>query len=104
MKEREVLTPTDEEYHQNKKVYTVPFVCGCCDLEKQLAVVVKVHPCFVQKESRGRVCRKVVGKKFLIFVEGFFQIRDNDLYIIIDFNICCKSFLDVESALIYLKI
>jgi pyridoxal 5'-phosphate synthase pdxS subunit len=30
--ESEVLTPADEEYHLNKKVYTVPFVCGCRDL------------------------------------------------------------------------
>ncbi|QIZ06491.1 pyridoxal 5'-phosphate synthase lyase subunit PdxS [Priestia megaterium] len=30
--ESEVLTPADEEYHLNKKDYTVPFVCGCRDL------------------------------------------------------------------------
>lgn len=30
--ESEVLTPADEEYHLNKKMYTVPFVCGCRDL------------------------------------------------------------------------
>ncbi|MDQ0221412.1 pyridoxal 5'-phosphate synthase lyase subunit PdxS [Peribacillus cavernae] len=30
--ESEVLTPADEEYHLNKKLYTVPFVCGCRDL------------------------------------------------------------------------
>ncbi|RFU61466.1 pyridoxal 5'-phosphate synthase lyase subunit PdxS [Peribacillus glennii] len=30
--ESEVLTPADEEYHLNKKIYTVPFVCGCRDL------------------------------------------------------------------------
>ena len=30
--ESEVLTPADEEYHLNKKEYTVPFVCGCRDL------------------------------------------------------------------------
>jgi pyridoxal 5'-phosphate synthase pdxS subunit len=30
--ESEVLTPADEEYHLNKKAYTVPFVCGCRDL------------------------------------------------------------------------
>ena len=28
----EVLTPADEEFHLNKKDYTVPFVCGCRDL------------------------------------------------------------------------
>ncbi|PLT31959.1 pyridoxal 5'-phosphate synthase lyase subunit PdxS [Bacillus sp. V5-8f] len=30
--ESEVLTPADEEFHLNKKMYTVPFVCGCRDL------------------------------------------------------------------------
>ncbi|ENH98461.1 pyridoxal biosynthesis lyase PdxS [Gracilibacillus halophilus YIM-C55.5] len=30
--ESEVLTPADEEYHLNKKEYTVPFVCGCRNL------------------------------------------------------------------------
>lgn len=30
--ESEVLTPADEEFHLNKKDYTVPFVCGCRDL------------------------------------------------------------------------
>lgn len=30
--ESEVLTPADEEYHLNKREYTVPFVCGCRDL------------------------------------------------------------------------
>lgn len=30
--ESEVLTPADEEYHLNKKDYTVPFVCGCRDI------------------------------------------------------------------------
>ena len=27
--ESEVLTPADEEYHINKKEFTIPFVCGC---------------------------------------------------------------------------
>ncbi|WP_170005863.1 pyridoxal 5'-phosphate synthase lyase subunit PdxS [Bacillus fonticola] len=30
--ESEVLTPADEEYHLDKKSYTVPFVCGCRDI------------------------------------------------------------------------
>ncbi|HEY4553509.1 MAG TPA: pyridoxal 5'-phosphate synthase lyase subunit PdxS [Bacillaceae bacterium] len=30
--ESEVLTPADEEFHLNKRDYTVPFVCGCRDL------------------------------------------------------------------------
>ncbi|TYS12882.1 pyridoxal 5'-phosphate synthase lyase subunit PdxS [Rossellomorea vietnamensis] len=30
--ESEVLTPADEEYHLNKRDYTIPFVCGCRDL------------------------------------------------------------------------
>jgi len=30
--ESEVLTPADEEFHINKKEFTVPFVCGCRDL------------------------------------------------------------------------
>lgn len=30
--ESEVLTPADEEYHLNKREFTVPFVCGCRDL------------------------------------------------------------------------
>jgi pyridoxal 5'-phosphate synthase pdxS subunit len=30
--ESEVLTPADEEFHINKRTYTVPFVCGCRDL------------------------------------------------------------------------
>ena len=30
--ESEVLTPADEEFHLNKRDFTVPFVCGCRDL------------------------------------------------------------------------
>ncbi|RGR79369.1 pyridoxal 5'-phosphate synthase lyase subunit PdxS [Heyndrickxia coagulans] len=30
--ESEVLTPADDEFHINKKEFTVPFVCGCRDL------------------------------------------------------------------------
>ena len=30
--ESEVLTPADEEFHLNKKEFTIPFVCGCRDL------------------------------------------------------------------------
>lgn len=30
--ESEVLTPADEEFHLNKKPFSVPFVCGCRDL------------------------------------------------------------------------
>ena len=30
--ESEVLTPADEEYHLDKRPFTVPFVCGCRDL------------------------------------------------------------------------
>ncbi|WP_462405788.1 pyridoxal 5'-phosphate synthase lyase subunit PdxS [Gracilibacillus sp. Marseille-QA3620] len=30
--ESEVLTPADEEYHLQKRAFTVPFVCGCRDL------------------------------------------------------------------------
>jgi pyridoxal 5'-phosphate synthase pdxS subunit len=30
--ESEVLTPADEEYHINKWIYRIPFVCGCRDL------------------------------------------------------------------------
>ncbi|WP_096156140.1 MULTISPECIES: pyridoxal 5'-phosphate synthase lyase subunit PdxS [Bacillus] len=30
--ESEVLTPADEEYHLDKRSFTVPFVCGCRDL------------------------------------------------------------------------
>lgn len=30
--ESEVLTPADDVYHIDKKVFTVPFVCGCRDL------------------------------------------------------------------------
>ncbi|MED4267398.1 pyridoxal 5'-phosphate synthase lyase subunit PdxS [Priestia megaterium] len=30
--ESEVLTPADEEFHLNKNMFTVPFVCGCRDL------------------------------------------------------------------------
>lgn len=30
--ESEVLTPADDEFHINKREYTVPFVCGCRDL------------------------------------------------------------------------
>ncbi len=30
--ESEVLTPADEEFHLNKRAFTVPFVCGCRDL------------------------------------------------------------------------
>lgn len=34
--ESEVLTPADEEFHINKKVFKVPFVCGCRDLGEAL--------------------------------------------------------------------
>ncbi|MBE3570156.1 MAG: pyridoxal 5'-phosphate synthase lyase subunit PdxS [Bacillales bacterium] len=30
--ESEVLTPADDQFHINKKEFTVPFVCGCRDL------------------------------------------------------------------------
>lgn len=30
--ESEVLTPADEEFHLRKDQFTVPFVCGCCNL------------------------------------------------------------------------
>lgn len=32
--ESEVLTPADEEYHLNKKEFTIPFVCGARNLGK----------------------------------------------------------------------
>lgn len=50
--ESEVLTPADEEYHLNKRDYTVPFVCGCRDLGKAHAVLAKVLPCFAQRVSQ----------------------------------------------------
>lgn len=34
--ESEVLTPADEEYHINKKEFTIPFVCGARDLGEAL--------------------------------------------------------------------
>ncbi len=34
--ESEVLTPADEEFHLNKKEFTVPFVCGARDLGEAL--------------------------------------------------------------------
>ena len=34
--ESEVLTPADEEYHIDKDMFTVPFVCGCRDLGEAL--------------------------------------------------------------------
>lgn len=34
--ESEVLTPADEDYHINKKEFTVPFVCGARDLGEAL--------------------------------------------------------------------
>ncbi len=34
--ESEVLTPADEEFHILKSEFTVPFVCGCCDLGEAL--------------------------------------------------------------------
>ncbi|MBD3284682.1 pyridoxal 5'-phosphate synthase lyase subunit PdxS, partial [Candidatus Uhrbacteria bacterium] len=34
--ESEVLTPADEDYHVNKHVFKVPFVCGCRDLGEAL--------------------------------------------------------------------
>lgn len=34
--ESEVLTPADEEYHINKHLFRVPFVCGCRDLGEAL--------------------------------------------------------------------
>jgi len=34
--ESEVLTPADEEYHINKKEFTIPFVCGACNLGEAL--------------------------------------------------------------------
>ena len=34
--ESEVLTPADEEYHLNKKEFTIPFVCGARNLGEAL--------------------------------------------------------------------
>ena len=34
--ESEVLTPADEQYHIDKHMFTVPFVCGCRDLGEAL--------------------------------------------------------------------
>jgi len=34
--ESEVLTPADEEYHVDKRLFKVPFVCGCRDLGEAL--------------------------------------------------------------------
>jgi pyridoxal 5'-phosphate synthase pdxS subunit len=34
--ESEVLTPADEQYHIDKKLFTVPFVCGARDLGEAL--------------------------------------------------------------------
>jgi len=34
--ESEVLTPADEEFHVNKRQFTVPFVCGCRNLGEAL--------------------------------------------------------------------
>src|SRR5260370_13318892 len=34
--ESEVLTPADEEYHIDKHLFKVPFVCGCRDLGEAL--------------------------------------------------------------------
>ncbi|MCI1986088.1 MAG: pyridoxal 5'-phosphate synthase lyase subunit PdxS [Lactobacillus sp.] len=34
--ESEVLTPADDNYHIDKRDYTVPFVCGCRDLGEAL--------------------------------------------------------------------
>jgi pyridoxal 5'-phosphate synthase pdxS subunit len=34
--ESEVLTPADEQYHVNKHLFKVPFVCGCRDLGEAL--------------------------------------------------------------------
>ena len=34
--ESEVLTPADEEFHVDKTVFTVPFVCGCRNLGEAL--------------------------------------------------------------------
>ncbi|RSK25445.1 pyridoxal 5'-phosphate synthase lyase subunit PdxS [Bacillus sp. HMF5848] len=34
--ESEVLTPADEEFHIDKRSFTVPFVCGCRDLGEAL--------------------------------------------------------------------
>ncbi|MDR2622974.1 MAG: pyridoxal 5'-phosphate synthase lyase subunit PdxS [Methanobrevibacter sp.] len=34
--ESEVLTPADEEYHINKREFTIPFVCGARDLGEAL--------------------------------------------------------------------
>lgn len=34
--ESEVLTPADEEHHIDKNSFTIPFVCGACDLGEAL--------------------------------------------------------------------
>ncbi len=34
--ESEVLTPADEEYHIDKQLFKIPFVCGCRDLGEAL--------------------------------------------------------------------
>ena len=39
--ESEVLTPADEAHHIDKHQFNVPFVCGCRDLGKPYAALVK---------------------------------------------------------------
>ena len=34
--ESEVLTPADHAYHIDKHAFSIPFVCGCCDLGEAL--------------------------------------------------------------------
>lgn len=52
--ESEVLTPADEEFHIDKRQFTVPFVCGCRDLGRLPAALLKGHQCYGQKGSRGQ--------------------------------------------------
>lgn len=49
----EVLTPADQEYHHSKSAFTVPFVCGCCDLGEAAAML-------RTKASLGKNVRPIV--------------------------------------------
>lgn len=41
--ESEVLTPADEKYHIDKKLFTIPFVCGARNLGEALRRIDEVQ-------------------------------------------------------------
>ena len=60
--ESEVLTPADEEYHLNKKEFTIPFVCGARNLGEALRRIDEGAAMIRTKGEPVRHMRMVLGE------------------------------------------